>query len=142
MGEMSRSRQAIHAAAKRAAQGPKALGRPRWVCPACGGGKRRNTSQNERLCATCHPPARRGRPQKLSLMNPKKPPANKPAYLTQTSYIRELVPLHVIATLSDVEGDAETKALCQEVATSMLRLRDKLAGRRIRMKLVDSPPAS
>lgn len=53
-------------------------------------------------------------------------------YLTEPRYIMELVPLHVIAALHQVEGDAEMIALCHDVADAMLRLRDKLAGRTIR----------
>lgn len=58
--------------------------------------------------------------------------ARNAPYLTQACYIRELVPLHVIATLSEVDGDAEMKGLCREVTQAMLRLRDKLAGRPVR----------
>jgi hypothetical protein len=73
MGEISRSRQAIHAASKRAARGPVPLGRPRWLCPACGGSSRRNTAANVRLCATCHPAPAKGRPRKPPVDSP--PPA-------------------------------------------------------------------
>ena len=63
--------------------------------------------------------------------------ARKAPFLTQACYIRELVPLHVIAALGDVDGDTETKALCREVTRSMLRLRDKLAGRPVRPNVSD-----
>lgn len=56
----------------------------------------------------------------------------KANYLTEPRYIKELVPLHVIAALHDVEADDETKELCQEVARAMLRLRDKLSSRPVR----------
>lgn len=58
------SRQALHARAKRAAAGIKPPHRPRWACPVCGAGKRRQTASGERICSTCHPGAGRGRPRK------------------------------------------------------------------------------
>ena len=58
------SRQAIHAAAKRAARGAVTIGRPRWQCPACNGSKRIRRKSGERVCATCHPARKGGRPRK------------------------------------------------------------------------------
>lgn len=84
-------------------------------------------------------PATKG--QKPRRLAPVPGSAPKAPYLTQVCYIRELVPLHVIAALSDVDGDAEMKALCREVTQSMLRLRDKLAGRPVRPNVeVSGPP--
>jgi hypothetical protein len=64
MVEMSRSRQAIHAAAKRATRGAVPLGRPRWQCPDCNGTARIRRKSGERVCATCHPARKGGRPRK------------------------------------------------------------------------------
>ena len=77
MGEMSRSRQALHAASKRAARGPVPLGRPRWLCPACGGSRRTRRASGERVCATCHPPRRGGRPRK-AIDSPAQPTHSPP----------------------------------------------------------------
>ena len=61
---MSRTRQAVHAAAKRAARGAVPLGRPRWQCPDCGGAKRIRKASGERVCGDCNPPQKGGRPKK------------------------------------------------------------------------------
>jgi hypothetical protein len=59
------SRQAIWAAAKRAAAGPKTRGRPKtFVCPVDASHPSR-VSGKTTVCAVCHPPRpTRGRPSK------------------------------------------------------------------------------